>query len=244
MGPMKRYRKIALVTGGNRGLGYETCRRLAREGAIVLLGSRRLRAGRKAAEALQLEVREGGGGGEVHVVKLDVTRPKEIVAAARWIAEEYGRLDILVNNAGVYLDEGVSVFDVDEVTFRRTMNVNFQGPFRLCRALVGLLRAAPGGRIVNLTSGYGSMSRMSGGTAAYRVSKTSLNALTRILAAELADTSIKVNAVDPGWVRTDMGGPSATLSPEEAVETVLWLALLEDDGPTGGLFYNGEPAPW
>ena len=156
----------------------------------------------------------------------------------------FGRLDILINNAGVYLDEGVSIFDVSLEAMRLTQEVNFFGPFHLCRAFVPMMRLKDYGRIVNVSSGYGAMVDMGARTAAYRISKLALNALTRIVADEVKGYNIKVNAMCPGWVSTDMGGPAAPRTVDEGAEAITWLATLPDDGPTGGFFRDHQPIPW
>ena len=230
--------RIALVTGANRGIGFETCRQLAHKGMTVLLGSRDLEHAERGAERLREE------GLEVYAAQLDVTDLDQIHTLHDWIAREHARLDVLVNNAGVYLDEGVSVFAVDEDTVRLTLEVNFYGPLHLCRAFVPMMRQQGYGRVVNVTSGYGSLQDMGGRIAAYKVSKVALNALTRIVADEVRDGNIKVNAVDPGWVRTDMGGSTATRGVDEAARDIVWAATLPADGPTGGAFYQGEPMAW
>ena len=157
----------------------------------------------------------------------------------------YGRVDILINNAGIYLDEGTSVFNVDEKIVKETLDVNFYGAFNICRALVPIMRQNGYGRIVNISSGYGAMSEMSGYHAAYRISKAALNALTLIMADELKDGDIKVNAVCPGWVNTDMGGRMAPVSAENAAKDIVHVALMDEEGPTGSFFrhknqWNGK----
>ena len=229
--------KIALVTGGNRGIGYEVCRQLAERGLHVLLGSRDRAKGDAAVASLR-------DGGRVTALELDVVDSEQISAVSTFIREEYGRLDVLVNNAGVYLDAGESVFDVAMDTFRHTMAVNFYGPLRLCREFVPLMGRNGYGRVVNVSSGYGSISQMGGRTAAYRVSKAALNALTRIIAGEARGNNIKVNAVCPGWVRTDMGGRGAPRPVAKGAETIVWAATLPDDGPTDGFFRDKRPLAW
>lgn len=230
--------RIALVTGANRGLGFETCRQLARLGLRVILTSRDPRRGEQAAAALT------GQSFTVDFHPLDVTSENSITDLCGFIDRQYGRLDVLVNNAGVYLDEGVSVFDVPMHQFRLTMETNFFGPLSLCRAFVPLMKKHGYGRVVNVSSGFGSVSEPGGFIASYRVSKVALNALTRIVAAEVNSREIKVNAVDPGWVRTDMGGRSAPRSVELGAETIVWLATLPPDGPSGGFYHDKKPIPW
>lgn len=231
--------RVALVTGANRGIGFEICRALGVLGMRVALTARDPARGREAAEGLRAE------GHDVLFRRLDVTDEASIAEVAAWVEGELGRLDALVNNAGVYLDEGVPGLDVDPETVRTTMQVNVFGPLRLTQALVPLMRRGRYGRIVNLSSGYGQVTRgVSPGTLAYKMSKAALNMLTQVLAAELRGSGILVNAVDPGWVRTQMGGPSAPRSPEGAADTPVWLATLPDDGPTGDFFRDRKPIPW
>lgn len=226
--------RVALVTGANRGIGLETCRQLAGRSMRVLLTGRSEAAVEKAAGALQ---QEGGGSVIPHV--LDVTSEEYIERLRQRVASDYGRLDVLINNAGVYLDEGVSVFDVEEEVVRQTMEVNFYGPFRLCRAFLPMMVEQGYGRVVNVTSGYGQISRMGGCIAAYKVSKAALNALTRIVASEVHG-NVKVNAVDPGWVGTRMGGGAAPRPVEEAAGDIVWAATLSKDGPHGALLYKRQ----
>jgi NAD(P)-dependent dehydrogenase (short-subunit alcohol dehydrogenase family) len=232
---------VAVVTGAYRGLGLETCRQLAAKRHTVILTARREREGRAAAERLRAE------GLDVAFHLLDVTDEQSVAQLAAFVRDTFGRLDVLVNNAGIFPDptpgsgrEGV--FDARLETVRRGLETNTLAPLRLCQALIPLMRGR--GRVVNVSSGMGQLSEMNGGCPGYRLSKTALNALTRILADELGGTGIKVNSVCPGWVRTDMGGPEATLSVQEGAAGILWAATLPDDGPTGGFFRNGEPIPW
>lgn len=232
---MERY--VAIVTGGNRGIGYETCKELARIGCRVVLTCRNEIDGRRAVAKLD-------SGDKIEFRKLDVTDTEEIEGLRDWIDNTYGRLDIMINNAGVYLDEGVSVFDLDEMTMRHTLEVNFYGAFHMCRAFVPLMRKNGYGRIVNVSSGYGAMSEMGGNVAAYRISKAALNALTLITAHELRDSNIKVNAVCPSWVSTEMGGSMAPVTPEAAARDIVHFAILDESGPTGGFFRYKKPIPW
>jgi NAD(P)-dependent dehydrogenase (short-subunit alcohol dehydrogenase family) len=233
---------VALVTGGNRGLGFEICRQLAKNGQRVLLGSRDASKGEEAARRLVAE------GLEVKAQQLDVTDGESIRVAAAAIQRAHGALDVLVNNAGVMLDgargRSTSVFDAELEVVRRSFETNVLGALSLGQALMPLLRAAPAARIVNVSTAMAQLSEMAGSYPGYRMSKVALNALTRILADELRSTPIKVNCVCPGWVRTTMGGPHAKRSVEEGVETVVWLATLPADGPTGGFFRDQQQIPW
>ena len=231
--------RIALVSGGNRGIGYAICRSLAANGLSVVLTARDAAQGRTAARTLQDE------GLEVEFQRLDVTSCRSIRACVSAVAERRGRIDVLVNNAGVMLDpRGSRFLDSKLDTYRDTLEANLFGPLQLAQAVVPLMKANRYGRIVNLSSGLGQLSDMGSGTPAYRISKTALNALTRILAAEFRDSNVLVNSMCPGWVRTRMGGESAPRTPEQAAETALWLATLLDDGPSGGLFRDCKPISW
>ena len=227
--------RIALVSGANRGIGREIMRQLAERGMTTILGSRDEEKGQEAAEGID---------GNVVVKQLDVTDEKDIAELARGIEEEFGRLDVLVNNAGVSVDEGQRGVDADLDVVRESLEMNLFGAWRLCEAFVPLMRLNGYGRIVNVSSGMGALNDMGGGSPAYRVSKTALNALTRILASELRGSGILVNSVCPGWVRTDMGGSGASRSVEEGADTLVWAATLPDNGPTGGFFRDRREIPW
>ncbi len=233
--------RVALVTGGNRGLGFEVCRQLGRQGLKVVLSGRNEPKVREAAETLRAE------GLDVTPLRLDVTDPDSIAAAERAVRLTMGRLDALVNNAGIALDESsgtVGLLKARIEMLETTLETNLFGPIRVCQAFVPLMKEGGYGRIVNLASRLASLTHMSTGSETYRISKTALNAVTRILAAELKGTNILVNSASPGWVRTAMGGPNAPLSPAEGADTIVWLATLPDDGPTGGFFQARHPMPW
>lgn len=232
---------VAVVTGGNRGLGLETCRQLGVKGYRVVLTARREKEGQAAARTLQ------GEGLDVRFHPLDVTDDASILRLRDFIRDQFGRLDLLVNNAGIFPDPTPgsgrdSLFDARLDTVRRGFETNALGPLRLCQALIPLMQGR--GRVVNVSSGMGQLTEMNGGSPGYRLSKTALNALTRILADELQGTGIKVNSVCPGWVRTQMGGPEATLSVEEGARGIVWAATLPDEGPSGGFFRHGQPIAW
>ena len=234
--------RIALVTGANRGLGLATATALARQGIRVILTSRDVASGEAATQALRAE------GLAVEFLPLDVTSDDSVARLAATVRERHGRLDILVNNAGIFPDAadpgGASVLTTGLETIRRAFDTNTLGPLRLCQALIPLMRRSPAGRVVNVSSGMGQLAGMNGGHAAYRLSKTALNALTRILADELQDTDILVNSVCPGWVRTAMGGPNATRPIEEGIDTIVWLATLPQGSPSGLFFRDRQPIPW
>jgi NAD(P)-dependent dehydrogenase (short-subunit alcohol dehydrogenase family) len=174
--------------------------------------------------------------------QLDVADPDSVERLAARVAVEPGRLDALVNNAGVMEDVATKAATAPLDEAHRTMETNLFGSWRLTQALLPLLRQSPRARIVNVSSGAGQLSDMNGGYPGYRVSKSALNALTRVLSNE--ESTILVNSMCPGWVRTDMGGAGAPRSVEEGADTAVWLATLPDDGPTGGFFRNREPIPW
>ena len=230
---------VALVTGGNRGIGLEICRGLAELGLAVAVGSRDPEAGGGVAAELT------AAGRNAIAVPLDVTDADSSAGAVSQVDRAFGRLDVLVNNAGVYLDENVSGLEVDIEIVRRTWETNLVGALRLCQAVVPGMRARRYGRIVNVSSGYGASAEMDEpGVLAYKLSKLALNGMSRILAAELRGTGILVNAMCPGWVRTRMGGASARKTPKQGADTALYLATLPPDGPTGGFFRNRRPVPW
>jgi NAD(P)-dependent dehydrogenase (short-subunit alcohol dehydrogenase family) len=234
--------RVALVSGGNRGIGIEIARQLARRGTMVVIGSRDVEKGQTAAQTIIDE------GYPTEVVRLDITDGNSVAAAVEDIVRRHGRIDILVNNAAILIDGPggfkSSLFELKADTARKTFETNVLGPLRLTQAVVPIMERNGYGRIVNLSSGAGQLSDMRSGFPAYRMSKTALNALTRITASELASTNIKVNAVCPGWVRTDMGGAEAERPVEIGAETPVWLATLPENGPTGGFFRDKRPIPW
>ncbi len=231
--------RIAVVTGANRGLGREIARQLLGRGLQVVLTARDPDQGEAAAARLR------GDGLAPRFHPLDVTDDASVAALRDWLEHSFRRLDVLVNNAGVMLDtDGRRIAELPLDTLGRTLETNLYGPLRVTQALLPLMGRHGYGRIVNMASSLGQLADMGWGTPAYRISKTALNALTRILAAELAGTNIKVNSLCPGWVRTDMGGPNATRTVEEGADTAVWLATLPDDGPSGGFFRDRAPIPW
>ena len=234
---MRHGGRTALVTGGARGIGLEMCRQLAGQGLRVLVGAR----GREAAEEACRVI-----GPAALPLALDVTSAKSVTEAVREATGLTGGIDVLVNNAGVSLDRELRPPYVDEDILRATLDTNLTGAWRVAEAVVPGMVEAGYGRVVNVTSSYGSLALMdSGRHPAYRISKAALNALTRMLAAELSGTGVLVNAADPGWTRSGMGGPSAPRGPEEGADTPVWLATLpEGDETTGGLFADRRPLPW
>ncbi|MBH5337660.1 SDR family NAD(P)-dependent oxidoreductase [Streptomyces pactum] len=235
--PAPGHRPVALVTGANRGIGYEVCRALAGLGHTVLLTARLADAAGAAAGRL------ADAGGDVHPLPLDVTDDTGVRRAAAQVRRRYGRLDVLVNNAATGYDPGRRAVTADLDAVREAAETNLYGPWRTVRAFAPLLRAAPHPRIVNVSSEVASLTNMGGGSPAYTASKAALNALTRMLAAELRADGVLVNAVCPGWVATRMGGPGGRPVADGAAG-VVWAATLPDSGPTGGFFRDGRPLPW
>jgi NAD(P)-dependent dehydrogenase (short-subunit alcohol dehydrogenase family) len=220
-------RKVALVTGASRGIGAEIARQLAEDHDFVVFAGAR-------------DPDDVADGERIIPIELDVTDQDEIYAALETIGSDPGHLDALVNNAGVYGDPvGAAEYDLDRA--HEVLEVNTFGPWRLIEAFLPLLHRSEDPRIVNVSSGAGQLSDMNGGRGAYRVSKTALNALTKTLAWD--EEGIKINAMCPGWVRTDMGGSGATKSVEEGADTAVWLATDPEVG-SGGFFRNREPIPW
>jgi len=226
--------RTALVTGGNRGIGLEACRQLAGAGINVVLAARDPERGEQAAQKLRNE------GLDVTYERLDVADSNSVEDCARRLADAGTEVNALVNNAGVYPTEGV--FSVSEETFEMALEVNTLGPFRTCQAFVPMMLQRGYGRVVNVSSGGGSFGEGLG-PAAYAVSKAALNALT-VKVSQAVRGDVKVNAMCPGWVRTDMGGSGAPRSTEEAADTLVWLATLSEDGPNGGFFRDRKPIPW
>jgi len=244
--------KIAFITGGNRGLGFQTALQLKDEGVKVVIGSRDLAQGEQAAAKLRAE------GADVDVLRFDITKPADYLAAYEYFDSKYGRLDILVNNAGiaagVFPGTGPehSAAEVPMDLLHKVFDTNFFAQVALTEALLPLLKKSPAGRIVNLSSILGSLTLHADPKSpiyntksfAYDASKTALNAFTVHLAWELRDTNVKVNSAHPGWVKTDMGGPQATMELSEGGKTSAALATLPDNGPSGGYFHLGQPLPW
>lgn len=231
-------KRIAVVTGANRGIGYETCRQLSQQGIVTVLTSRDESKGKAALDTLQEE------GGDLISHQLEVTDLESVHRLGAFIAEEFGRCDILVNNAGVFLDRGKSIFEVPIEILQETLEINSFGALNMCRTFLPLMEVNDYGRIVNVSSGMGMISTLSGHSSAYKLSKVLLNAMTRIMADEVKEKNIKINTMDPGWVRSDMGGPSAPRSLTQGADTIVWLANLPADGPTGGFFGDRQPIPW
>jgi len=241
-------KKIALITGANKGIGFETARQLGQEGIIVLVGARDAKKGEAAAEKLRREKIEA------HALTIDVSDAASIRKAANQVESDYGRLDILVNNAGVMVDdEKKKPSEQSLETWRKTFETNLFGLIVTTQAFLPLLRKSEAGRIVNLSSILGSITFHakpgspiydSKSYTSYNVSKSAVNAYTVQLAYELKDTKIKVNAAHPGWVKTEMGGEGATMELDDGAKTSVALATLGPDGPNGAYIHMGESLPW
>lgn len=229
--------QVALVTGANRGLGLEVARQLAASGHKVILSSRDSHKGQTALQSIQQD------GYDLIFHQLDVTDQASIQALKNWIGDQFGRLDILVNNAGINYDTWHTALNADLREAHQTIEANLFGPWYLSQALLPLMQKNNFGRVVNVSSGAGALNGMGSGTPAYSISKAGLNVLTIKLAAEVGG-GILVNAVCPGWVRTDMGGSNATRSVAEGAAGIIWAATLPAGGPSGGFFRDGKPINW
>ncbi|WP_353932777.1 SDR family oxidoreductase [Okeanomitos corallinicola TIOX110] len=238
---MNSAKKIAVVTGANHGLGFETSRQLAKQGYHVIIASRDEEKGQKAAQTLQNE------GLSIIFYPLNVTNDESCQKLAAFIENEFGKLAVLINNADIMIDDrdgGNSIFDVQIETLKETMETNVYGVLRVTKALVPLMKKRKYGRIVNISSGMGQLIHMEIGHPGYRISKTALNAVTRILSNELQINNILVNSVCPGWVKTDIGVSPAPHIMEKGVDTIIWLATLPDGSATGNFFRDHQPIAW
>jgi len=240
-------KRIALITGGNKGIGFETARQLGEQQVTILLGARDTAKGEAAAARLR------GEGLDVRALPLDVTDTDSIRRAVDKVAQEFGRLDILINNAGVMVDDQTKKVSEQSLdAWRTTFDTNVFGLIATTQGFLPLLRKSAAGRIVNLSSILGSNTLHSDPQSpiydfkvpAYNVSKSAVNAYTVQLAYELRDTPIKVNAAHPGWVKTEMGGEGATMELPDGAKTSVSLATLAADGPTGSYTHMGEALPW
>lgn len=239
--------KLALITGANKGLGFETARQLGRQNIKVLVGARDETRGREAAEKLRAE------GFEAEFILLDVSDEKTHEAAVKYIEENYGKLDILINNAGIVLETLVGTpSDVSLETLRKTFDTNFFGVIAVTKTFLPLIKKSKSGRIVNVSSGLGSLAQNADPNwdykdvkpLAYNSSKTALNAFTVILAHELKHSNIKVNSADPGYTATDLNANQGTKTVEEGASVITELATLDESGATGGFFNDQGVMPW
>jgi len=233
-------RRVAVVTGANRGIGLEVARELAKKGYEVVLTGRSLKKAQGAAASV--------GDEGVTPAQLDVSSDASVDAFFGFISERFGRIDVLVNNAGAIFERDEhggtpSIFELPADTMSQALNTNAIGAYRTMQRALPMMNERGYGRVVNVSSGMGALHGMGSGHPAYRTSKTAMSALT-ILFAHEAHGDVKVNAVCPGWVRTDMGGAHATRSVEEGAAGIVWAATLASDGPSGGFFRDGEPIEW
>jgi NAD(P)-dependent dehydrogenase (short-subunit alcohol dehydrogenase family) len=229
--------RVALVTGANRGMGLETCRQLLARGLRVVLSGRNEDAIERARRGL-------GDPSNVGAVRMDVTDRDSIRAARRGVLDLFGEVDVLVNNAAVLLFENDPVLEIPAEGFHESFETNVFAVVDVCREFVPSMAERGYGRVVNVSSGAGQLATGSTYAPAYSMSKTALNAFTRILAETYRGRGVLANAVDPGWVRTDMGGPSAPRSVEQGADTIVWLATLPDKGPSGGFFRDRRRIAW
>ncbi len=226
--------KTALVTGGNKGIGFAICKGLLAAGFEVILAARSLDKGKAAAEQLQ------SASSQVRVVELDVTNDDSIHRAAEHLSQELSHLDVLVNNAGIYPDEGVNILTISRDLLNATMNTNAFGPICVTQAFLPLLEKASAARIINVSSGYGELDGLSADVPGYCLSKLALNGATIMLADALRPKGIAIYAMCPGWVRTDMGGPGASRSPEQGADTAIWLATEASINKSGKYFRDRQ----
>ncbi len=233
-----RTSKIVLVTGGNRGIGREAVRQLARRGFRVIIGARDEASGQRAADEVRAE------GHQASFLLLDVTDSASVHAAARKFADHADRLDILINNAGIYPDKGTSILQVSRERLTETFQTNTFGPVEVTQAFLPYLRKSPAARVINVSSGYGQLDGLSPDVPSYCLSKLALNGVTIMLSEALQKDGIAVNSMCPGWVRTDMGGPTATRSVEQGADTAVWLAAEASQELTGRFFRDRKEIPW
>jgi NAD(P)-dependent dehydrogenase (short-subunit alcohol dehydrogenase family) len=236
--PHSESHRIAVITGANRGIGFEITRQLAAQGLHCVLTARDEAKGAAAAKELADQ------GLPVTFFRMDVTNQISVDELALHLALEYGHLDVLVNNAGILSDGGQMLRRIKMTMLGDTLATNTIAPIRVMQTLMPLLLKSKAARVVNVSSTLGQMSSMGAGTPAYRISKAALNAATAVFAAEMRGTPVKINAMCPGWVATSMGGSDAPKSASEGADTAVWLATLPDDGPSGGYFQERQPISW
>ncbi len=230
-------KKVAVVTGSNKGIGLEICRQLSSQGVEVILTSRNIEKGHEAIAELK------SAGLDVKYHQLDITNEESIDQFVKDLEKDYGKVDILINNAGIFVNY-LGFKDVSIETIKETMETNFYGALLMSQKILPLMKKNNSGRIVNVSSGMGQLTDMTGGSLAYRISKVSLNGLTKIMADELKGDNILVNTMCPGWVKTDMGGQNASRTVEQGADTAVWLAMSNDDGATGKFFRDRQEISW
>jgi NAD(P)-dependent dehydrogenase (short-subunit alcohol dehydrogenase family) len=232
---MPNMQKAVLITGANRGIGFQTAKELAGRGFRVFVGARDQRSGAEAA---------AGIGSHADVLVIDVADSESISAAARALADKTDRLDVLINNAGIYPDRCVSILDVTRGGMVETFQTNMFGPIEVTQALLPLLRKSVAARVINVSSGYGQLDGLSPSVPSYCLSKLALNGVTIMMARAFRNERISINSVCPGWVRTDMGGADADRSVEEGAATIVWLASEAPASVTGKFFRDRKEIPW
>ncbi len=230
--------RVALVTGADKGIGFATAMLLAQRGFHIILTARNEDKGMHAFRLVENMT------GKAVFWELDVTNPITIHRVCEYVKRSFNRLDVLVNNAGIQVDQDILGSYVDFPKIKSTMDTNLFGALILAQAFLPLIIQNKYGRIVNVSSGLGQLSSMTGKNLAYRLSKTGLNVVTRVLADEMKDHNILINSVCPGWVRTDMGGPAAPRSADEAADDIVWAAMLPDGGPSGKFFRYKKEIDW
>jgi NAD(P)-dependent dehydrogenase (short-subunit alcohol dehydrogenase family) len=224
--------KLALVTGGNKGIGFAICKGLLKAGFEVILAARSLDKAKQAIEQLQSS--------QVHPLVLDVANDHSIHQAVETVQHEFNQLDVLINNAGIYPDEGVNILTIDRDLLDRVMNTNTFGPIRIAQAFLSLLEKASASRIINVSSSYGALDGLSANVPSYCLSKLALNGAAIMLAEALQSKDIAVYAMCPGWVKTDMGGASAPRTPEQGADTAIWLATEASPKLSGKFFRDRQ----
>jgi NAD(P)-dependent dehydrogenase (short-subunit alcohol dehydrogenase family) len=233
------HERTAFITGANKGIGKEIARQLAQRGFAVFIGARDMAKGRAASEELCSQ------GYEVTFIQLDVTDPVSIKNASGTFSQKADHLDVLINNAGVLDDHGENILKLNAEMLDRTLKTNVNGPVLVTQDFLPHLAKSPhGGRIINVSSGAGSLSSMGTYAPAYSISKTALNAVTKQFAGALESQNIAVNCVDPGWVRTDMGGSHASRPVEQGAETIVWLATDAPHSETGKFWHDKRETDW
>ncbi|GAB3693180.1 SDR family oxidoreductase [Spirosoma flavus] len=233
------HQRTALITGANKGIGKEIARQLAQQGFAVFIGSRDVAKGREAAEELCQQ------GYEATFIQLDVTDPVSIRTACGTFSQKADHLDVLINNAGILEDHGENILRLNVEMLERTLKANVMGPILVTQDFADFLSKSPsGGRVINVSSGAGALKDMTTYAPAYSISKTALNAVTKQFAGAFSAQNIVVNCVDPGWVRTDMGGPGANRPVEKGAETIVWLATEAPTHETGKFWHDKQEVDW